>query len=248
MAKKIIVPILLILVLIPFLGFAQASNQTESQSFGEAKQILQKMSNYLSEADGFSFQAEMVEDRLFENDHYIHASINSKVIIKRPDKVYADIKSDYNHKRYWYDGKKITLLTVPASFYATAEATGNIDEMTDFVDENFGVNIPLATLSFEDSYAVLMDGVINGYYTGIHNIDGVPCHQLLFINEDAEWQIWIEDGANSVPRKYAVKYRMDNRDYNFVARINHWTFNEYAPNEMFNFIAPADASVIEFVK
>ena len=248
MAKKIIVSILLALVLIPFTGFAQATNQTESKSFVEAKQILQKMSNYLSEANGFSFQAEMVEDKLFENNHYIHATINSKVIIKRPDKVYADIKSDYNHKRYWYDGKKITLLTVPANFYATAKATGNIDEMTDFVDENFGVNIPLATLAFDDSYAVLMDGVINGYYTGIHNVNGVPCHQLLFINEDAEWQIWIEDGSNSVPRKYAVKYSMDNRDYHFVARISHWTFNEYTPDEMFNFIAPADASVIEFVK
>ena len=154
MAKKIIITILFVVVLIPCTGFAQTSNQTESESFREAKQILQKMSNFLSEAESFGFQAEMIEDRLFEDDHYIHATINSKVTIRRPDKVYADIKSDYNHKRYWYDGKKITLLTVSANFYATAEATGDIDEMTDFVYENFGVSIPLATLSFEDSYEV----------------------------------------------------------------------------------------------
>ena len=248
MAKKIIATILLVFVLIPYSGLSQTSAQAESESFGEAKQILQKMSNYLSEAQSFSFQAEMIEDRLFEADRYIHSSVNSEVTIKRPDKVYADIKSDYNHKRYWYDGQKITLLTVPANFYATAEATGDIDEMTDFVYENFGVSIPLATLSFEDSYKVLMDGVTNGYYTGLHHVDGVLCHQLLFINEDAEWQIWIEDGENSVPRKYVVKYRMDNRDYHFVARMKHWTFNEYAPDEMFKFIAPPDADVIEFVK
>lgn len=49
MAKKIIVTIILALVLIPFTGFSQASNQTESESFGEAKQILQKMScDYVS--------------------------------------------------------------------------------------------------------------------------------------------------------------------------------------------------------
>ena len=50
MAKKIIVTLLFALVLIPFSGFTQASDQTESESFREAKQILQKMSNYLSEA------------------------------------------------------------------------------------------------------------------------------------------------------------------------------------------------------
>lgn len=248
MAKKIIVTLLFALVLIPFSGFTQASDQTESESFREAKQILQKMSNYLSEAQSFSFQNEMVEDRLFEDDHYVHSTINSKISIRRPDKVYADIKSDYNHKRYYYDGQNITLFTVSANFYATAEATGDIDEMTDFVYENFGVAIPMATLSFENSYEVLMDGVTNGYYIGLHKIEGVLCHQLLFVNDDAEWQIWIEDGKNSVPRKYAVKYRMDDRDYHFVARMSHWTFNEYSPDEMFKFIAPANAGIIEFVK
>lgn len=62
--------------------------------------------------------------------------------IRRPDKVYTDIKGDYNHKRYWYGGQQITLLTVPENLYATAKASGDIDEMTDFVNDNFGVKIP----------------------------------------------------------------------------------------------------------
>ena len=230
-----------------FQAYAQSVTDKESASFSYAKSILQKMSNYLSSADQFSFHAVMTDDKLFDNDYHIHGEVRSEVAIRRPDKVFADIKSDYNHKRYWYDGSRITLLTVPANYYATTEASGSIDEMTNFVYDNFGVHIPLATLAFENSFEVLTDGVIDGYYTGVHSVGGVACHHLLFINEDAEWQIWIEDGQNPVPRKYSIKYKLDDRDYVFVALINNWEFNEYAPDETFNFTSPFGAAEIEFV-
>ena len=253
--RKIVLNRLLIGMLV-IAGFINTPNITSAQvqndeatlsSFQYAQDILQKMSDYLSSADQFSFHAVMTEDRLFDKDYYIHGEVSSEVTIRRPDKVFADIKSDYNHKRYWYDGSRITLLTVPANYYATAEASGSIDEMTNFVYDNFGVQIPLATLAFENSFEMLTDGVIDGYYTGLHSVGGVACHHLLFINEDAEWQIWIEDGQNPVPRKYSVKYRLDDRDYVFVALIKNWQFNEFAPDEIFNFTSPFGADEIEFV-
>ena len=120
--------------------------------------------------------------------------------------------------------------------------------MIDFVYDNFGVQIPMATLAFEDPYTELMDGVTDGYYVGIHDVKSVPCHHLLFINEDAEWQIWIEDGAVSVPRKYAVKYTSEGIEYRFTAYIDDWNFNPNTVDEVFNFVAPMEAGVIEFVK
>ena len=227
---------------------AQSQTEAKSESFQHANEILMKMSNYLAGTDHFSFSNTMSEDRLFTKDYYLQSEVRTDVTIRRPDKVYVDISSDYNHKRFWYDGQKITLLTVPANFYATAEANGKIDEMIDFVYDNFGVQIPMATLAFEDPYAALMEGVVDGYYTGLHNVKGVSCHHLLFINEDAEWQIWIEDGAQSVPRKYAVKYAMDGIEYRFTAFIDNWDFNPNTPDEMFNFVAPPESGVIEFVK
>lgn len=230
-----------------FQAYAQSGTDKESASFSYAKTILQKMSNYLSSADQFSFHAVMAGDRLFDKDYYIQGEVRSEVIIRRPDKVFADIKSDYNHKRYWYDGSSITLLTVPANYYATAEASGNIDEMTNFVYDNYGVHIPLATLAFKNAFEVLTEEVIDGNYIGLNSVGGVACHHLLFIEDDAEWQIWIEDGQNSIPRKYSVTYKLDDRDYVFVALINNWHFNEFAPDETFNFTSPFGASEIEFI-
>lgn len=248
MNKKTIKTILLTIAVVPLLGFGQSAIETESETYLHAKEILQKMSNYLSSADQFSFKAEMTEDGLFTKDYYTKAEVRTEVIIRRPDKVFADIKSDYNHKRYWYDGNTITLLTVPANFYATVKATGNIGEMADFVYDNLGVRIPLAALAFDNSFEVLTEGVTDGYYCGLHVVDGIYCHHLLFIEDDAEWEIWIEDGSNTVPRKYVIKYDMDDREYHFSATINDWDFNRYTPDELFNFTPPSGASVIEFVK
>ena len=238
--------LMVIAIVISTVAFSQ-ENSEESATFSYAKSILQKMSNYLSSADQFSFHAVMTEDRLFDKDYYIHGEVRSEVTIRRPDKVFAEIKSDYNHKRYWFDGQKITLLTVPANYYATAEAKGTIDEMADFVSDNFGVHIPLVAFAFENSFEGLTEEVIDGYYTGLHSVGGVPCHHLLFIEDDAEWQIWIEDGQYPVPRKYVVKYKLDDRDYVFVALINNWEFNEFASDETFNFTSPFGAAEIEFV-
>jgi hypothetical protein len=228
-------------------AYTQPENAEESTTFSHAKTILNSMSNYLGSAEQFSFQATMTEDIRFTKDIYIQTEITSKVIVKRPDKVFADIKSDYNHKRYWYDGQNITLLSIPQNYYATASATGNIDSMADSVYNKFGVHIPLVALAFENTFEALMEGVQDGYYAGLHSVDGILCHHLLFLDDDTEWQIWIEDGPNPDPRKYVVKYSMDDRDYLFVAMINNWDFNEYAPDEMFNFIAPFGSVPIEFI-
>ena len=240
--------ILIVIAIAPQLGFGQSAAKSESETFTEAKEILQNMSNFLSSADKFSFNANMAEDRQYDKDYYIQSVVTSEVTIKRPDKVYADIKGDFNHKRYWYDGKSITLLTIPANFYATAKATGNIDVMTNFVYENFGVHIPLVALAYKNPFEVLTEGVTDGYYTGLQTVEGMLCHHLLFIEEDAVWEIWIKDGPVPVPVKYVIKYTLDDMEYRFSATIENWDFNGFAPDEMFNFTPPSGASEIEFIK
>ena len=181
MNKIMLNMILFVIAIAPSLGIGHSAVEAESETFREAKVILQNMSNYLSSADQLSFNASMTENRLYDKDYSIFSDVTSEVIIRRPDKVYADIKSDNNHKRYWYDGQKITLLTIPVNVYATAEATGDIDKMADFVYDNYGVNIPLVALGSKNSYAFLMDSVVDGYNAGLHTVDGVLCHHLFLM-------------------------------------------------------------------
>ena len=226
--------------------FAQ-SNTEDVASFQHAKLILEKMSKFLVSAEHFSFHAEMTEDQSYDEGRYIESEITSDVVVQGSDKVFAEMKSDYNHKRFWYDGQKVTLLSVPANYYATSVVNGPIDDMTDFIYTNFEVNIPLVAFAFTNPYEYLMEGVTDGKYLGLNKANGVSCHHLLFIEEDVEWQIWIEVGNVIVPRKYTVTFMDDLGAPKFSASISNWDFSAFTPDALFNFTPPFGVAEIEFV-
>ena len=43
-----------------------------------------------------------------------------------------------------------------------------------------------------------------GFVVGKSTIDGVRCDHLAFRGYGVDWQIWIEDGARALPRKYVI--------------------------------------------
>ena len=45
-----------------------------------------------------------------------------------------------------------------------------------------------------------MENVETGTYVGQPVVRGVPTHHLAFTQKNIDWQLWIEDGANPVPR------------------------------------------------
>ena len=230
-----------------FQAHAQSENSEESATFSHAKTILQKMSNYLAQAEQFSFFATITEDQYYQDDYYIESESTSNIVIRHPNKVYAEIISEYNHKQFWYDGAGITLLTVTVNFYAQAEVSGNIDEMIGFVFDKYGVKLPLAGFAFTSPYELLIEAVTDGYYYDNHKINGINCHHLLFVEEDVNWEIWIEKGSEMVPRKYVVTFKNMDGGPKFSAEINEWNFNPYTPDEMFNFTPPSGAEKIDFV-
>jgi len=236
-----------IILAVPYNGLSQSGTKEESASFKSAKHILQKMSNYLSAAEQFSLKATMTEDHISTNGHYIQSDITFNMVIKRPDKVYVEINSDEKGKRFWYNGKNVAMLMQPSNFYSTGEVSGNIDEMINFVYNTFGISLPLSGLAFSNPYELLMEGVTDGYYLGIHKIDGINCHHLLFIEEDAEWQVWVEDGPKMAPKKYSVTYMVDEGALDISMVIEKWKFNTYTPDEIFNFMPPVGATKIEFI-
>jgi hypothetical protein len=86
------------------------------------------------------------------------------------------------------------------------EAPGTIDAVLDKVAADYDIQVPLSDLLYADPYATLMDGVIYGKYLGIHQAGGVACHHLTFGQDGVQWQIWIDAGAQPLPRKLAIAY------------------------------------------
>ena len=82
---------------------------------------------------------------------------------------------------------------------------------------------------------------------GRHGVDGVPCHHLAFSQESIDWQIWIEDGPQPVPRKLVITYKTEPGSPQYVARLSNWDFEPRFSKQYFEFEVPADAGEIEFL-
>jgi hypothetical protein len=212
-----------------------------------ARKILQAMGEYLKTAKAFSVHGEITHEEVLPSGRKLQYSASNNVMIQRPNRIRADYCGDLRKSSFWYDGKSVTLLHTDKRLYATFSAPKDIDSTVDFAMDKYGLSIPLADLVYSDPYAVLIENVESGFYEGLHTVSGVKCHHLAFTQENIDWQIWIEDGAQAVPRKVVITYKDSPGCPQYTAVLSDWDFSVRLPDILFTFEAPVHAEQIEFL-
>jgi hypothetical protein len=107
------------------------------------------------------------------------------------------------------------------------------------------VVLALADLVRADPYAELSGGVTYGRYLGLHQAAGTLCHHLAFAQETIEWQIWIDAGAQPLPRKIVITYVDEDGEPQYAATIRRWNLEPTFPEALFTFEPRAGAQKIE---
>jgi hypothetical protein len=212
----------------------------------QAERLLRQMSDYLKAARQFSFRAEITYDDLLPSGQKLQLGSSEDVLVRRPDRVYAEFQGERGSKRFWYDSKTITLYDFGHNVYATDEAPSTIDGMLDHLIKDLGFSPPLSDLIYGDPYAVLTQNVQYGFYVGIAQVDEERCHHLAFQEKKIDWQIWIEDGIQVLPRKLVITYKTLPGAPQFIAVLSRWDLATPAPDGMFTANLPPDADRITF--
>jgi hypothetical protein len=177
----------------------------------------------------------------------IEFNASSEVDVQRPNQVRSDRKGELAHVSLFYDGSSVTIYGRRANFYATAKAPPTIDATIDFLRDRLDIDIPAADLLTSDPYRVLMEDVVAGMYVGKADIGGVPCHHLAFRGDKTDWQIWIEDSVNPVPRKLVVTTKDVRSMPEFSVELHDWNLDpRWTPN-FFTFVPPRGAERIDFL-
>lgn len=158
----------------------------------------------------------------------------------------ADSEGDTTKRRFYYDGKTITLFDPTANTYAVLEAPATLDAMFDFLQEHLGFSIPTADLLFSDPYKVLTEQVEEGEYVGEHRVGDKMCHHLAFRQRGMDWQLWVDAGDKPLPLKFLITYRRLPGEPQF-ATVLHWDESVKIAGDAFTFKPPADAKKIQFV-
>ena len=212
-----------------------------------ADQILREMSNYLSGAEQFTVRATINFDDVLPTGQKVQYAAIEDIAVRRPNRVYTEYDGDLGGKRFWYDGKSITMYDSGANVYASTAMPGKIDAALDQLMKKHGFSPPLSDLLYSDPYAILKPHAQFGLYLGEHVVNGVRCHHLAFVDKTIDWQIWVEDGTEVVPCKVLITYKSLPESPQFEAVFSDWDFGARLIDAQFTPKVPPDATKIEFL-
>jgi hypothetical protein len=210
-----------------------------------AMEELRKMGEFLAKTPRFALEAEETFDEVEAGAPKVELTNVRRIAVERPNHVAADATGDTLNRATWYDGRAVTVLDKEHNVYATIEGAATIDATLDKLEDEYGVVLPLVDILYSDPYAVLMEGVTYGRYLGLHQAGGFPCHHLVFAQQTIEWQIWIDAGAEPLPRKLVITYVQEPGEPQYEATIRRWRLDPAFPEGLFTFEAPEGAQKID---
>jgi len=105
--------------------------------------------------------------------------------------------------------------------------------------------LPGADLLLGNVHDTLMADVIDAKHIGRGVIGGVECEHLAFRNQDIDWQLWVEVGANPIPRKLVITSKAVGGAPQYTLVIKDWKTNVPVEEATFAFKAPEGAKKLE---
>ena len=214
----------------------------------KAADILRQMSEFIESQEKFSFYADTERDILTMNGVFIQVRHEGSTVVNRPNQFRANVTGDLVQRELLYDGSKVTVVDTERNLYARGDAPSSMDETLDTLIQKLNVNMPLAELLYSDIYEGLVKNVQAGFYFGISEIEDVPCHHLVFVQEGIDWQVWIEDSETPLLRKVAIAYKEQEGVPRYTAILSDWNLEPEIATDQFTFTPPANSKEVEFVQ
>jgi len=226
----------------PLFSYAQEQPAVDP----EALELLKAMSDYLVPLKQFTARGEVIREDVLGSGQKLMSHYQFQLAVQRPNKLHLARQSADKDLELFYDGEQFTLFGKLQQVYATTKAPPTIDETLDYAADVLEIPASGRDLIYEDVYDELLSDVVSGNHMGQAIIDGVLCEYLAFRSDDADWQIWIEQGERPLPRKYVITSRWLTGAPMYAVRFREWDVSANLSDAQFVFNAPADASKIQF--
>jgi len=214
----------------------------------EADRLLLEMSTFTAGLSQFSVQAETTFEIVLKSGEKIQLDSPANLAIQRPDKMRADRQGGLVNQELFYDGRTLSLFMPDEKYFATVKAPPTIEATLDFARTALDLFAPGGDLIYANSYEVLMEDVISGFYVGLSVVGGVKCHHLAFRGNEVDWQIWVAAGEKRLPQKLVITSKWITGAPQFTMTVKSWNLAPQFTEEMFTFTPPPDAQQIDFLR
>ena len=223
-----------------FIAFTAQSARAD-----DAEKLLKAMSDYSAAQKSISATFDSDIEIVTVELEKVQFASSGKLQLTRPDKLRVSRTGGYADVQLIYDGKTVSIYGNNAKAYAQADLVGTVDQLVDLLQAKAGAVMPGTDLLLSNAYDELMSNVVLARHIGQGVIDGVECEHLAFRGADTDWQIWIESGARSVPRKYVITSKTVAGAPQYTLRIKDWKTDTIADADAFVFKPPAGVTKVD---
>ena len=213
----------------------------------QAQKLLKASTDFLAGQKQFTVETRSSLEVVLVSGQKIQFDSTARQSIQRPNKLRAERVGNLVDQVFYYDGKSLTLHNPSENQYATVAAPGTLEEMLDFARESLDLVAPAADLIYKNAFDVLMQDVTSGFVVGKGMVEGVRCAHLAFRAPHVDWQIWIQEGGQPLPRKVVITTRDVVNAPQFAVVATKWNFQPKFNAQTFRFAQPRGAKQVEFV-
>ncbi len=228
-------------LIVPAFGASPAKPVISQEAIAAMTQMGQSLL-----AKQFSFQARTLRVYAAADGRFLHIGHVLKVVVRRPDRLRADIDGDDGVKQLFYDGKTLVLYSPAKKVYFSVPVPDTIEEMFKETTNRMGLDFPLADFLSPAPHKAILAGVTEAEVVNDVTIDGVLSrHLTLFQPPGLELEIWLTKNEQSLPERLFITYRSIEGQPTFIATFSDWNFSIAPTDADFVFHPPAGARQVE---
>jgi hypothetical protein len=213
----------------------------------EAQRLLEASTDFLAKQQQFSADTRITLEVVLKSGQKIEFNHTARQSVQRPNKLRAERTGDLVLQVFVYDGKSLTLHNPQDKVYAQVAAPDTLESMLEFARTKLDIVAPASDLLYKNAYDILMDGVTDGFVVGKAVIEGVRCDHLAFRAPHVDLQVWLQEGAQPLPRKFVITTRDLDNAPQFAVTVTRWNLKPTFGAQTFVFTPPAGAKRVEFL-
>ena len=210
----------------------------------EAQAVLSRMQAQFNTMKRFQLSADITRDEVLAFGYKLQNNEKAQMWVDAPKHLRLEVNGDIKNRIYVYDGSQLTMAAPDLNIYATTPAPDTLRELVQILLDN-GVEMPLIDMLYQGNAGNLTDDVRVGLVVGDSNVEGVATDHLAFRQPNVDWQLWVEKGAQALPRKLLITTRYAVGDPQYQA-IMHWDLTSPIDAKAFVYEPPAGATKIPF--
>jgi len=227
---------------------ADQAPEADDPAASPAMDQLMRMARFVSQQEQLSVTQESGYDSGQESGQKIEFGERRDLVLVRPDRFRVDIeRSDGEVSTVAFDGKAVTVFNSTQKMHASAELQGSIDAAIMHFVRDLEMRLPLAMLWVTSLPEELEDRVREAEIVETAALDGALYLHLAARGETVDFQVWIPETGDPLPRRIVLTYKQEEGQPQYWANFSDWNLSPNPPASHFALDIPAGASRIPFL-